>query len=186
MVRRDLGCKQNLRLSVQLTVLPIIFILVLFISRFFLPDNFLVSHHVALPSLVTSILGILLLVVDLLRNSRGEERWISLFSQSQLQSQSQVRRKVLLQTWILLLDLAFPFFSLLAWQLFIFYFQKNLASTQRWILCSLFSRYSSDWGAGSVHCYRWISTRTFLSPLPSAYTQVTIYPYSGNHLLMLR
>ena len=75
MVRRDLGCKQNFGLSVQLSVLPIIFFLVLLLSRLFLSsENFLVSHHVALPSLVTSIFGILLLFVNLLRTCRGEDR----------------------------------------------------------------------------------------------------------------
>ena len=97
MVRRDLGCKQNFGLSVQLPVLPIIFLLVLFLSRLFLSSgDFLVSHHVALPSLVTSMFGILLLFADLLRNCRGENgipvaKLNSLVGLGILQSQSNPR-----------------------------------------------------------------------------------------------
>ena len=119
MVRRDLGCKQNFGISVQLPVLPIIFLFILFLSRLFLSsDDFLISHHIALPSLITSILGILLLIADLLRNCRGEDRSPAanmnsrvgldiplLQSQSNsnptpipIQFQSQVRTEVLQQT----------------------------------------------------------------------------------------
>ena len=74
MVQRDPGWKQNIGLSVQLPALPIIFFLVLYVSSLSLSDGeFLISHHVALSSLVTSIFGIFLLFLDLLRNCRDED-----------------------------------------------------------------------------------------------------------------
>ena len=74
MVQRDPGWKQNIGLSVQLPSLPIIFFLVLYVSSLSLSDGkFLISHHVALSSLVTSIFGIFLLFLDLLRNCRDED-----------------------------------------------------------------------------------------------------------------
>ena len=75
LIQRDPNWKQNFGLSVQLPVLPLIFLLALFASRVItLFDDFLIVHHVALASLVTCIFGLLILSIDLLRNCQDEDR----------------------------------------------------------------------------------------------------------------
>ena len=74
LVQRDHDTKQNFPLSIQLAALPVLFPLALFASKFILSNNFLLVHHVALASLVTTIVGLLLLSIDLLRNCQDEDR----------------------------------------------------------------------------------------------------------------
>ena len=75
LIQRDPSERQNFGLSVQLPVLPPLFLLALAASRVVtLSDDFLIVHHVALASLVTCIFGLLILSVDLLRNCQNEDR----------------------------------------------------------------------------------------------------------------